>query len=102
MHDSTQSVIDGAGEHTRQAFRVIGIHVGESYTLKTGISVEDVDSILKLLRRVSCPEIQLRVAIHSELDFIYGDLGKYPGICGRRPTYTILEILVAGSSCILT
>ncbi len=27
------------------------------YTLKTGIPVEEGDSILKLLRRVSCPDI---------------------------------------------
>ncbi len=39
-------------------------------TLKTGIPAEDVDPILKLLRGVSRPEIQLGVAIHSELDFL--------------------------------
>ncbi len=33
------------------------------YTLKTGIPVDDGDFILKLLRRVSCPEIQLGVGI---------------------------------------
>ena len=38
-----------------------------TYTLKTGISVEEGDCILKLLRRVSRPEIQLGVAFHSEL-----------------------------------
>ncbi len=41
------------------------------YTLKTGIPIEEGDSILKLLRRVSRPEIQLGVGIHSELDAIY-------------------------------
>ncbi len=40
------------------------------YTLKTGIPVEEGDCILKLLWRVSRPEIQLGVAFHSELDFI--------------------------------
>ncbi len=39
-------------------------------TLKTGIPVEEGDCILKLLRRVSHPEIQSGVAFHSELDFI--------------------------------
>ena len=38
------------------------------YTLKTGTPVEDGDPILKLLWGVSCPEIQLGVGIHSELD----------------------------------
>ncbi len=42
-----------------------------SHTLKTGIPVEEGDCILKLLQRVSRPEIQLGVAFHSELDFIY-------------------------------
>ncbi len=41
------------------------------YTLKTGIPVEEGDCILKLLRRLSRPEIQLGVAFHSELDFIF-------------------------------
>ncbi len=36
-------------------------------TLKTGIPVEEGDSILKLLQRVSRPDIQLWVGIHSEL-----------------------------------
>ncbi len=40
-------------------------------TLKTGIPVEEADSILKLLGRVSCPEIQLGVVFYSELDFIF-------------------------------
>ncbi len=35
-------------------------------TLKTGTPVEDADPILKLLRRLSRPEIQLGVGIHSE------------------------------------
>ncbi len=39
------------------------------FTLETGIAVEEGYSILKLLRRVSRPEIQLWVGIHSELDF---------------------------------
>ena len=39
---------------------------GSVYTLKTGIPVEEGDSILKLLRRVSRPDIQLGVGIHSE------------------------------------
>ncbi len=39
------------------------------HTLKTGTPVEDGDPILKLLQRVSCPEIQFGVGIHSELDF---------------------------------
>ncbi len=39
------------------------------YTLKTGIPVEE--GVLKLLRRVSRPEIQLGVAFHSELNFIF-------------------------------
>ena len=42
----------------------------EDYTLKTAIPIEDVDPILKLLRGVSCPEIQLGVAIHSELETV--------------------------------
>ena len=37
------------------------------HTLKTGIPVKERDCILKLLRRVSRPEIQLGVAFHSEL-----------------------------------
>ncbi len=41
------------------------------YTLKTGIPIEKGDSILKLLQRVSRPEIQLWVGIHSELDFFF-------------------------------
>ncbi len=40
------------------------------YTLKTYIPVEEGDCILKLLRRVSRPEIQLGVAFHSELDLL--------------------------------
>ncbi len=32
-----------------------------SFTLKTGIPIEEGDSSLKLLRRVSLPEIQLEV-----------------------------------------
>ena len=36
------------------------------YALKTGIPVEEGDSILKLLQRVSHPEIQLGVGFHSE------------------------------------
>ncbi len=36
-------------------------------TLKSGIPAEDGDSILKLLPRVSHPEIQLGVGIDSEL-----------------------------------
>ena len=35
-----------------------------NYTLKTGIPIEEGDCILKLLRRVSRPEIQLGVAFH--------------------------------------
>ncbi len=42
----------------------------QAYTLITGIPVEEGDSILKLLRRVSRPEIQLGMGIHSELDFL--------------------------------
>ncbi len=41
------------------------------HTLKTGIPVKEGDSILKLLRRVSRPEIQLGVGIHSELDLFF-------------------------------
>ena len=41
------------------------------YTLKTVIPVEEGNSILKLLLRVSRPEIQLGVGNHSELDFIF-------------------------------
>ena len=41
------------------------------YTLKIGIPVEEGDSILKLLWRVSRPEIQLGVGIHSELDLLF-------------------------------
>ena len=44
---------------------IVGVH-GHTCTLKTGISVEDVDPILKLLQGVSRPETQLGVAIHSE------------------------------------
>ena len=40
-------------------------------TLKTGIPVEEGDSILKLLWRVFRPETQLGVGIHSELDIIF-------------------------------
>ncbi len=36
------------------------------HTLKTAIPIEEGDSILKLLRRVSHPEIQVGVGIHSE------------------------------------
>ena len=43
----------------------------KTYTLKTGIPAEEGDSILKLLRRVSHPEIHLWVGFHSELDGIY-------------------------------
>ncbi len=38
-------------------------------TLKTGIPIEEGDSILKLLRRVSRPRIQLGVGIHSDFTF---------------------------------
>ncbi len=38
-----------------------------TYTLKTGIPVEEADSILKLLRRVSRPEIQLGVVFYLML-----------------------------------
>ena len=51
---------------------VLKFHMGfltSNYTLKTGIPIEEGDSILKLLRRVSRPEIQLGMGIHSELDF---------------------------------
>ncbi len=37
----------------------------QRYTLKTGVPVEEGDSILKLLRRVSRPQIQLGV-VHSD------------------------------------
>ncbi len=47
------------------------ILIPQCYTLKTGIPVEEGESILKLLRRVSHPEIQLGVGIHSELDFFF-------------------------------
>ncbi len=40
------------------------------YTPKTGIPIEEGDSIFKLLRRVSRPEIQLGVVFDSELNFI--------------------------------
>ncbi len=40
------------------------------YPLKTGIPVEEGDSILKLLRRVSRPEIQLGVVFYFCM--IYG------------------------------
>ena len=40
------------------------------YTLKTGFPVEEGDSILKLLQRVSRPGIQLGVGFYSEYDFI--------------------------------
>ncbi len=46
-------------------------------TLKTGITVEERVCILKLLRRVSRPEIQLGVAFHSELYFIFNCNGIY-------------------------
>ena len=36
-----------------------------------GIPVEEGDSILKLLRRVFRPEIQLGVGFYSELDFSF-------------------------------
>ncbi len=35
------------------------------YTLKTGTPVEDLEPILKSLRGVSRPEIQLGLGIHS-------------------------------------
>ncbi len=44
------------------------------HTLKTGIPVEEGDSILMLMWRVSRPEIQLGVGIHSELDFFFYQL----------------------------
>ncbi len=50
------------------------------YTLKTGILVEEGDSILNLLRRVSRPNIQLGVGIHSEIEtatFIFNCNGIY-------------------------
>ena len=43
----------------------------QSCTLKTDIPIEDLDPILKLLRGVSRPDIQLGVASHSELDFFF-------------------------------
>ncbi len=39
----------------------------ENVHSQTGIPVEEGDSILKLLWRVSRPDIQLGVGIHSEL-----------------------------------
>ncbi len=48
-----------------------------THTLKTGIPIEEGDSIFKFLRRVSRPEIQLGVVIHSELDFIINCNGIY-------------------------
>ena len=42
--------------------------MNDYYTLKTGTPVEDGDSVLKLLRGISRPEIQLGVGINSELD----------------------------------
>ncbi len=47
------------------------IPVPSAHTLETGIPVEEGDSFLKLLQRGSCPEIQLGVGIHSELDFFF-------------------------------
>ncbi len=41
------------------------------YSLKTGIPIEEGDSILKLLRRVSHPEIQLGVVFDSEFEFLF-------------------------------
>ncbi len=55
-----------------------------TYTLKTGIPVEEGDSILKLLWRVSRPEIQLGVGMYSEPCYLtilaIGESGhpKYP------------------------
>ncbi len=43
---------------------------GQDQALKTGIPIEEGDSLLKLPRRVSHPEIQLGVVFYSELDFI--------------------------------
>ncbi len=37
------------------------------FTLKTGIPIEEGDCILKLLRRVSHPEIQLGVVFYYQL-----------------------------------
>ena len=60
-------------------------------TLKTGTPFEDGDSVLKLLRGVSRPEIELGVGFHSdfcgelgwELDFRrYTVLKKSPAMAG--------------------
>ncbi len=50
---------------------MLDLHSMIGYTLKTGIPVEEADSILKLLWRVSRPEMQLGVIFYSELDFIF-------------------------------
>ena len=42
-----------------------------NFTLKTGTPIQDGDYILKLLRGVSCPEIQLGVGIYSELNISF-------------------------------
>ena len=52
------------------SYHIKNKQISNGYTVKTGIPVEDVDPILKLLRGVPHPEIQLRVAIHSELDLL--------------------------------
>ena len=52
-------------------FRFLPWNWESKYTLKTGIPVEEGDSILKLLWKVFHPEIQLGLGFYSELDFIF-------------------------------
>ncbi len=60
----------------------------DPYTLKTGIPVED--SILRLLRRVSCSEIQIGVGFHSELETVF-----------QTYMYVLTEVMKLASSFIL-
>ncbi len=56
----------------RQSWRVV------VDTLKTGIPIEEGDSILQFLWRVSRPEIQLGVSFYSELDCLcFTDLTRH-------------------------
>ncbi len=62
-HEKMPFVINDLWHFLCQSTRI----KGTAYTLKTGIPVEDADPMLKLLRGVYHPKIQLGVGIHSKL-----------------------------------
>ena len=52
---------------------------GVDYTVKTGTPVEDGDSVLKLLRGLSHPEIQLGMDIHllwTRMETVFQTISK--------------------------